>query len=372
MFLRLLTLSFCLVFPLRARAADSVFPHCEEPRVKYCAAESRPYSVSECLLKHDDELSEECRQDLDRFVRFRREAMSSFGAVNATLPPVPALSYGGRYSPSTGNAPTLLENHGSLSSPIYHGGNDTVSASLTGGDLHLGAPVALDSGYEIPQDLYRVELAAQIFHQLPEKKIWTARASIGYAGDKPFSNAADITYAFSGSYGFPGGSDKSYWLLSVFLANNSLIADFIPLPGFAYIYHTTDFSGVFGFPIVSLQWTPVFPWSYSLAIFGPIVVSEVAYGTIDRFQAYLGFYLTRYRYLPSNRIDPESRLTVKESKAAVGFRVPFAEVFVGELQLGRAFGRKAFLGEGISDTSGGSLSLDSAWYVDWELKARFL
>jgi hypothetical protein len=46
---------------------------------------------------------------------------------------------------------------------------------------------------EASTDLYRIEIGAQYFNQLPEKKNRGLRGSIGCAGDKPFANFNDLT-----------------------------------------------------------------------------------------------------------------------------------------------------------------------------------
>lgn len=282
-------------------------------------------------------------------------------------PPIPIASYDGRYSP--GDSVSFLENRANLSAPVYKTEKDSLALSVAGGDFHFGNTLTLDTGTQIAEDLYRIEVGAQYAHQLSGKKAWGLRSSIGYAGDKPFNNARDITYGLSGNYGFPS-SDKSYWILSIFMSNNNPLVNYIPIPGFAYIYRTATFTGMFGFPILSIQWTPTFPWSYSLAVFGPTVQSELGYGSLDHFQVFSGFYWTRQQYLPSDRPTAKDRLTIEEIKAGIGFRTPIWAMAIGEFQMGRAFGRSLFIGSGLTDKSGGSLGVEGDWYATWSVKAR--
>ena len=350
------------------------FENCEKERLQFCSTEKDLAAVGSCLIQHDSELSVACKEELQRFAEARSQAsarsggsLSGFGGLNAFGPPIPLFSYEGRMSPS--GPPSFTENKANLSLPVYRNKVDTVALSLAGGDFHFGDPLTLSNGTPVAQNLYRIEVGAQFAHQLPEHKNWSVKASVGYAGDKPFKNAGDVTYSANATYGYPG-SKNDFWVLFVFFSNNSSFLNYVPIPGFAYIYKTEAFSGMFGFPIVSMQWTPVYPWSFSLAAFGPTIQSEVAYGSIDQFQVFAGYYWTRQRYIPAVRPDDKFRLTIEEMKAALGARTPIWNSVIGEVQAGRAFDRSVYIGNGLSDRSGGSLSVAPDWYVSWSLKAK--
>ncbi len=349
---------------------------CEKDRIRFCGDRKELSDIRSCLIEHDKEIATECKQELDRFMQMRRQAasrgdgaLSFFGGLNAMGPPVPLISYDGRYSPGS-NSTSFTENKLNISAPIYKSDADTVALSLAGGILHLGDSLLLSSGKTVPTDLYRIETGVQYFHQLPEKRNWRFRGSIGYAGDKPFANSNDLTYSLNANYGFPG-SGKGFWIVSVFFSNNGPLGNYIPIPGVSYFYKTDTFTGMFGFPITSIQWTPVFPWSFSLAVFGPIVQSEVGYGSIDRIQYFSGFYWTRQSYIPSERDKDKDRLTIEEKKAAVGFRTPVWEQMIGELQVGHAFDRSAYIGDGLFNKDGGSVSIPSDWYLSTSIKVKF-
>lgn len=356
-----------VVFATSLASADDSKPmqpmpmqSCEKDRVRFCSDKKELSDIRSCLIEHDKDVSTECKQELARFIQMRKQtvprgggALSSFGGLNAMGPPVSLISYDGRYSPGSSST-SFIENKLNISAPIYKSEADTVSLSLAGSSFHLGNSLTLDSGKKVSTDLYRTEVGAQYFNQLPEKKHWGLRGSIGYAGDKPFTSSSDLTYSFSANYGFPG-SGKGYWMLTAFFSNNGPLVNYIPMPGVSYLYNTDTFTGMFGFPFTSMQWTPVFPWSFSLAIFGPTVQSEVGYGSIDRVQFFSGFYWTRQSYILSKRDNDKDRLTIEEKKAAVGFRTPVLGPMIGEFQLGQAFDRSVYIGNGLFNKNGGSV-----------------
>jgi hypothetical protein len=349
---------------------------CEKDRVRFCNDKKELPDIGLCLIEHDKDVSNECKQELERFREMRKQATpwggvasSPFGGPNAMGSPVPFVSYDVRYSAGKSST-SFVENKLNLSAPIYKSGADTVSLSLAGSSFHWSDSLALDSGKEVPADLYRTEVGVQYDKQLPEKKRWGLRGSVGYAGDKPFTNSSDSTYSLGANYGFPG-SGKGYWMLTATISNNSPLVNYIPIPGVSYLYKTDTFTGMFGFPASSIQWTPVFPWSFSLAIFGPMVRSEVSYGSIDLVQYFAGFYWTRESYILSTRDNDKDRLTIEEKKAAVGFRIPVWGPMMGEFQLGQAFDRSVYIGNGLFNKDGGSVSIEDDWYLSASIKVKF-
>ena len=344
--------------------------YCEADRVRYCGDRKGFQDVTACLIEHDGDVSTECRQELERFIQMKRQALSGGGALNPFGAPSGSLiSYDGRYSPGPGSS-SYTEHKMHVASPVHTSKTDSVSLFLTGATVHVGDAPVLDSGKRVPADLYRVELGSQYFRQLPENRNWGVRGSVGSAGDKPFARFDEVTFSLNANYGFPG-SENGYWKLNVFISNNSPIGNYIPIPGFGYLYKTESFTGLFGFPVMSLQWTPVFPWSLSLGILGPNIQSEVAYGSIDRFQLFSGFYWARQNYIPSNRDHGKDRLTLEEKKAAVGFRTPLGGSMLAEVQLGQAFDRGIYIGSGPLNKDGGSASLPAEWYVSTALKLKY-
>lgn len=345
--------------------------------MKFCAGKTSLGDLGACLAKNKAEISSACQQELERFLLARKQAaergggaLSSFGGLNAFGPPVPLVSYEGRFSPGQKEAPTFMENRVNASMPVYQSGPKSVAVSVAGGALHLGESLKLSTGRKLPVDLYRAEAGAQYFRLLPERKSWGLRASVGYAGDKPFQRGRDLTYSLNGHYGFPG-SEKGFWLLALYLSNNSPFGNYIPLPGFAYAYRGENFSGVFGFPFLMMQWTPVFPWAFSLSAFGPSLQLEADYGKLDHIQFFTGLYWTRQSFIPFERENTKDRLTLRERKAAIGARTPIIGTALGELQLGRSSNRTAYIGHGFSDRSGGSVGLPSDWFASWSIKAKF-
>lgn len=369
---------FVFVFSFLDQASAQPFLSCQVEKNKFCKDQTEFSEVLQCLIKHDADLSNACKQELERMIQARKEASSrgggaltSFGGPNAMGPPIPMMSYEGRYMPGE-KGPDLNEHKFNISTPVFQNQNDSLALSLAAGQLHLGESLRLNTGKEVPNTLTRMEIGTQYSHKLQNRKNWGIRASMGYAGDRPGNSSKDNSYSLSASYGYPSSENPSgYWLLMVFIANNSPFINYLPLPGVVYMYRTPTLTGMFGFPITSVQWTPVNPWIYSLSIFGPTLQTEVAYGHRDAIQYFGGYSFIQQSFIPSVREEDRDRLKLQEQRLAAGFRMPLSMSMLGELQAGRSFGRSMYVGKKFFDKDKGSVSLDDDWFALWSLKVLF-
>lgn len=301
----------------------------------------------------------------------KRQAQSSGGAALSPFggPSIPLISYEGKYYPNA-HPPSFTEHKLHITAPLHATETGTVSLSVTGGMVHIGNAPVLNSGKQVPADLYRLETGVQYFKKLPENKNWGLRGAVGSAGDAPFVRFDDTTFSLNASYGFPG-SENGFWKMNVFMSNNNPIKNYLPIPGIAYLYKSETFTGVIGIPVLSLQWTPFFPWSFSLGAFGPNIHAEASYGSIDRFQVFSGFSWARQNYIPHERDHATDRLTIEEKKTALGVRIPMGEPLLAEFQLGRAFDRAIYIGNGPFNKSGGSASIAADWFLSTTLKLKY-
>jgi hypothetical protein len=342
-----------------------------KPQIElYCPAKSEAREIMICLHDHDTELSIECKQEIQRFFQASRQAASrgggaltSMGGLTALTPQVPILSYEGRSSPKH---PSLDDNKLSFSSPVFKTETDTLAMSANGSRIHLGEALLLDSGATLPADLYRAEIGTQYSHRLGLGKNWGLRGSFGTAGDKVGESPS---FSLMGTYAFPGNG--GLWVLSIYIANNSPLGNYIPIPGVMYFFKTANVTTVVGFPVTSVQWTPVNPWSFSFSVYGPILTTEAAYGSAEDAQFFTDFAWGQQNFILSNRVQEKDRLTIEEKKIVFGFRTPIWENARGEVQFGTAFDRSAYIGQGFFSKAGGQTPLQSDTYASWSVKKAF-
>lgn len=378
---RYLLFAFVLFGLSPARAQNAASPAtmvlqsvCAEDIQKFCPEVTEPRALFQCLGQAKNDLSTSCKEGLQRFAQASQQAqargggaLGAFGGMNAFSPPVPLLVMEGRVYPGN-HSPRMTDYRLNVSSPVYKSETDTLSLSAAYGHVNFQEALTLDSGLVVPTNLRRVELGAQYFRQLKEKRSWNVRGSIGYAGDTIFENSRDLSFSMNATYSFPG-SEQGTWVLSVFFANNSPIGNFIPIPGFIYVYRTENFTGLFGIPIAAVQWTPAFPWSLSLSLFGPTIQSEVAYGSVDKFQLYSGFQWTQQLYMLEARTFDDDRLRIEEKRVLAGIRTPLFENVGGEFQVGHGFDRSVYMGDGFFNKDRGSVDLDANIYFNVIVRA---
>jgi hypothetical protein len=348
---------------------------CSEDIQKLCVLPEAANNIGRCLGENKDALSVKCKEGFQRAIQASQQAQSrgggalgAFGGMNAFSPPISLLVLDSRVVQGEESTPRLVEHRLNFSMPVYRGETDIFSLSAALGHLEFQNPITLDTGLVVPTELQRLEVGGQYFRKLERQRAFNIRGSVGYVGDTLFKNSRDLTFSMNGMYSFPG-SDKSMWALTVFLSNNSPIANFVPIPGFLYIYRTENFTGIFGLPIASVQWTPAFPWSLSMSIFGPTINMEAAYGSINTFQVFSGLQWTQQLYMLEQRVNDEDRLVLSEKRILVGLRTPLFEKINGELQIGNSFDRRVSYGEGVFDSDGGKRDLNSGAYLNLVLRA---
>lgn len=352
---------------------------CREEVEKFCSDQKIAKDIIKCLASHSSDLSLDCRQAMERTVQMLSEAenrgggtMAGFGGPNAMGPPIPYVSYEGRKTRGDAD-PTMTENKFNFSVPFYRQEAVVLSSSLSLGQLKLSDQVILNNGKTISENFYRYELGMQYFKRLPEKRMFTVRVSAGYVGDDPSQYSRDASYSLNLTYGEPshGENSNGYWMYMVYMTNNSSFINYFPIPGVVYLYKTAEFTGLFGFPILSLQWTPSELWSYSFSLFGPNLQTETSFGDRRKVQMFMNYSFNQQSYIPHERAEDRDRLTLQDQKLSMGFRMSVLKMAQLELQIGRTYDRSIYIGRGFMNKDGGVAGLDPDWFSQLSFKAGF-
>ena len=366
---------FALAFvALRAGAAP---PACSEDAARLCPDASDSGARLECLARAQDKISETCRREIERTIEAKRQAsarsggsLGGFGGANAFGPPIPLFSIEGRMLPGNGGESRQTEEKFNLSTPVYRSSGDVISASAAGAYLRVGESIVLDNGRRLASDWTRAEVGAQSMSRLDGGRSWGTRASIGYAGDDPGDAPKDAAYSVSVNYGFPS-SGGGRWMLFLYAANNSPLANSVPIPGALYFWQGEDLTVAAGFPISSIQWTPARDWTFSASVFGFTAQAEAAYGSFAGVQTFLSYgYLTQ-SFIPSVRDADRDRFYLREQKLGFGARFAIAGSAQIELQAGQSFDRVAYVSASPVQRDGGQAALADAAYASAAFKWAF-
>ncbi len=363
--------------PLIAMAQNE---SCKEEIQIFCPGTEKGLKQLECLLKNEKELSNQCKQELQRLSKAVKETgarggggLSSFGGViggmGLVAPDRRVLSYSGSMAPQNDR----LDRHRlNFSSPIWAHGKETFSMSLGAGSLNLQEKYVLDKKkVEVPQHYNRVELGGNYSKALKNNRVLGVRASIGSASDKVFHSSRELIFSMNASYAYPSEDKNNFWMLTVFMSNNNPLANFVPIPGFVYFHKTSKFTGMFGLPFASMQWTPVDPWLFFASIFVTNINLEAVYGHRDQIQFYTGFSMAQEAYLRVDRERSLDRLFLDEKKLFLGARAPLTKNLFTDLQFGQSFDRKVFEGRSYGDRRMGEDNLKNSLYGTLSLNVIF-
>lgn len=373
-------LAFLLSSGMAIAQQPKFYSACKEQIIEICNAEHEKKDFREifkCLQNNEAKLSSDCKQEIQRSAKVVGQTtppgggpLGMLGGMTSLGALIPMLTYEGRVVPAGGEkkSPAFLENNFRLSVPVYKSESHTVSTSVASNILHLDKRVEMNTGYKLPHDFYRSELGLQYSKRLENQRAYGFQGSFGYTGDK--FNSETQSYSFNANYSYPGATG-GHWVLMLIFSNNNPLGDGIPIPGFFYIHRTPTFTGVFGLPVLSMQWTPVNPWSFSISALGPIIRSEASYGTIDETQYFTGLSWTQERYILSERVKDEDRLTFEEKRAEIGLRRPLGKKIFAELKTGYNFDRSVYIGEKLFDKAGGKSNLENSWITSWSLRFLF-
>lgn len=267
---------------------------------------------------------------------------------------------------STEGKPTVIEQSKmSIATPIYNKNGESFAMSLGGGRILFNESQVFDNGEKTPKSLERVDLGVQYSTTLKKRAFWGLRGSLGSASDQPFRTKEEVTFSLSTFYTKPGDG-RGQWIYTVFLSNNNSLANYIPIPGFIYLYRNQGFTGMFGLPFLSIQWTPKAPWLFSMSYFITNFNNEIAYGLRDKFQTFLGFAISQQNFLRADREERTDRLFFNEKKIFLGTRSPLTNEISGEFQTGLSFDRKLKEGKRFNDIDL-EADMGRSWYLSFNL-----
>jgi hypothetical protein len=269
------------------------------------------------------------------------------GGVGLVPPQKKILSLDG-ISAYEGNPLVINQGKISLVSPMWTRGKRSFTTNLTAGTINFNERVSLPDGDKI-SELHRLEIGGQFTEFSGDNKILGVRGSFGSAGDKPFHSGREMVFSMNAFYA-PAGDRDSLWVWTVFLSNNNPLLNYIPIPGFIYFYRKDNFTGMFGLPFMSIQWTPVKRWMISGSFLLTNFKSLITYTTNHQTQWSLGFSINQQTFLREKREEQRDRLFFNEKRLYLSVRKTILENLSGEIQLGTSFDRSLREGKRFNDT----------------------
>lgn len=370
-----------LFVSLQALAQPSL-KKCELDIQKLCQKKT-PQENIQCLINNRQELTDLCREELNRISAIMKSTgsrgsggLSSFSGVTGgmgLLPPQKrVINYTGTYASE--NNPTTVEQHRlNIASPVWSHDKESFAMSLNSSRLEWAEPQEWkdkENQGRTPKGLTRLELGGQYAKRLENSRMLGVRTSVGSASDKPFYSKKELTFSLNATYAKPAKNEKDYWIFTVFMSNNNPLLNFLPIPGFIYLKKTDTFTGMFGLPFLSIQWTPTRPLLFSMSYFITNFNSEISWSLTDYLQIFSGFAISQQTFLREDRSLHTDRLFFNEKKVYLGLRIPFGGAFSGDIQVGESFDRKLAEGRRFNDTKM-SADFGRSWYQSINLNMMF-
>ncbi len=329
---------------------------CDPDANRFCQNLKNEADRINCLVSHREEVSTECKEELKRLNQLVKDSgvrsggISSFvgvmGGVGLVPPKKKILSLEGMTA-YEGNPLVINQGKVSLISPMWKKEKQSFTTSLTAGTVKFNERILLPDGQKLGE-LHRLEVGGQ-YTKFSENKFFGVRSSLGSAGDKPFHSGRELAFSLNGFYA-PRADQDSLWVWTVFLSNNNPLLNYFPIPGFIYFYRKDNFTGMFGLPFMSIQWTPVKKWLLSASFFITNFKTQLTYTTEKQTQWGLGFSVNQQTFLRKKREELTDRLFLNEKRLYLSMRKPFVENILGEIQGGLSFDRSLKEGKRFNDT----------------------
>lgn len=367
----IISLSSAVSFAQEKPATEPTVPETCFGEVKqFCEQEPNPSARVRCLMKNFTKLTYACQKEINRLARAVEQAQSqtdsliSPNALTSLNPPFTVVSIDGRHSPGDVGQ---TDGRVALSVPVVKTNQHMVTLKAASGVVSFEDAIPITSTTAVPKTLYKAEAGFQYSRQLEGFKNFSVSSSIGYTGDQTMKNAT-----FSGllSYGYPTATGN-FLIWNLFISNNSPLGNYVPIPGIMYMYKTPTFTGLFGVPAISLQWTPSPDQAYSFSFFGISANAEAAYGQLKVVQGYLTSNWTTQSYILEDRIEDKDRLSLEEKKVGIGVRSFVFRRAQVQLEAGYAFDRAAYAGQGLRNMDIGSTKMSDDTYMSLSVKAGF-
>jgi hypothetical protein len=351
---------------------------CAEDKRKFCT-DKNPPEIQSCLLEQVKNLSTICKEQVDRVSALRRSTgarggggLSSFGGVSGNFGLMPSkqtvLSMGGVFAPE--NDPSdISQKRVSLATPVWSNEKHSTSLSVGAGRIDFNSKQLFDgTTIETPEHLDRVEIGGQYSQNLGDK-MWGGRLSVGSASNEVFHSFDEMILNANLFY-MPTVGPGDQWIYTLFISNNNPIANYVPIPGVIYLHKRERFTGLFGIPFSSIQWTPVDPWTLSVSIMIINFNAEISYGHRDQMQTFVGFSSAQQSFLRAERIENEDRLFFSEKRAFIGVRSPITPKLSGDIQFGDSFDRRLSEGDSLRDRKR-EVGMGRSWFVGMNLNYLF-
>jgi hypothetical protein len=295
------------------------------------------------------------------------EGMSARSRINYFVTWYPDEAVGGQ-----GRNLGIVREDFNFSTPIYRDARDVVSFSVGVRNEILNTDALLPVvGSPFPGELWDIHFGTAYHHQFENGWSTGLNVNVGSASDEPFANINQITVGATGSLRIPV-RDRDAWIFTLSFSNNSDFANYIPIPGIAYLWWPSDnFRALIGFPFANLWWQPIdnltVDLSYRLLY---TVTGRLTYRLAPQWKVYTGYSLGNESYFLTD-LPENQRLFYSEQRVFAGVGWAVADHLTLDLTSGLAFDRFYSEGRNLRENQSLQLPVGSGPFISLNLQWRF-
>lgn len=306
-------------------------------------------------------------------------SFDAFAPTSADVPSAPAmaLQYEVRGAWQTNVSEqdaqfAMIEHDLRLAAPLRQDETEQwlVMLRLRGIDIE-GAARLPDTGDRLPDALYDPRLGLRYTRRLTNGWLAGVDAQIGSPGDRPYASSDEIAVNATAFARIPHGG-KNAWHFFLNFANNRDFANYVPLPGVGYEFHTdTRLNGLIGVPYSRLSYEPVERFSLRASYLIPRNIdAEAAWSLEGAGELFGGYEWDNSRWFRHDRADEDAALTWYEQRVKGGWRYRAGAMSL-ELEGGYAFQRFWFEAEEYDDRGDNRIDVGDGPYLMFQVRVEF-
>jgi hypothetical protein len=224
--------------------------------------------------------------------------------------------------------------------PVWTAPTDAVFAGASVSSMSVRTQALLPTDHvKFPSQWWDPEVYAAYVHDFGCGQMVGLYFGVGSPSDQPFHSISEINFTAMAFYRMPAGQDAD-WLFFLASSHAGQLGHYLPLPGFAYEFHSEQFHGAIGLPTSRLVWTPT-PWlewenTYSLLT---DVRSRLTAKPTECLRLFTGFAWENQSWFRADRKHNWDQFFYYQKKAEVGVGWDVANHIRFEANSGWAFDR---------------------------------
>jgi hypothetical protein len=287
-----------------------------------------------------------------------------------------SLDYAGQIAPMHGmdgpnTTPSVMEQQLRGTLLLHKDAVDVWSLNVKGALFFTSSQFVIPTEQAVPQDLWDVSVGVAYNHKIDEKHDDSVKFDVGSASDVPYV-IRDMFVSATYAHKFPCWTQSCIFFVNE--STNRTFANFIPIPGIAYVIHDPEngLDAVLGLPFAFFNYRAARHWSLRGALLGPTsVTADVAYLPVPKLpavQIYSSFNWGQQLWSVENRPSYATRLFYDRKKTGLGFRAPVSRQINLDFFTGWEFSRRFYQG---TNAFGGSIregaDMNPSWFAQVKL-----